>query len=93
MAAGVFQHFFAKQRLLLAFVRFHGPIFETEKPFENVCTTRGLPCMHGLFDHGPVFSAAVQIIFQTGWAIACGMEARYLPNERKTAWTRRTARL
>ena len=44
MAAGVFRHFFAKQRLLLAFVRFHGPIFETEKPFENVCTTRGLPC-------------------------------------------------
>ena len=29
--------------------------------------------MHGLFDHGPVFSAVVQIIFQTGWAIACGM--------------------
>ena len=47
--------------------------------------------MYGLFDHGPVFSAAVQIIFQAGWAIACGMEARYLPNERKTAWTRRTA--
>ena len=44
VAAGVFRHFFAKQRLLLAFVRFHGPIFETEKPFENVCTTRGLPC-------------------------------------------------
>ena len=48
---------------------------------------------HGLFDHGPVFSAVVQIIFQTGWAIACGMEVRYLLNERKTAWTRRTARL
>ena len=45
VAAGVFRHFFAKQRLLLAFVRFHGPIFETEKPFENVCTTRSLPCM------------------------------------------------
>ena len=27
--------------------------------------------MHGLFDHGPVFSVVVQIIFQTGWAIAC----------------------
>ena len=25
--------------------------------------------------------------------IACGMEVRYLLNERKTAWTRRTARL
>ena len=49
--------------------------------------------MHGLFDHGPVFSVVVQIIFQTGWAIACGMEARYLLNECKTAWTRRNARL
>ena len=49
--------------------------------------------MHGLFDHGPVFSVVVQIIFQTGWAIACGMEVRYLLNERKTAWTRRNARL
>ena len=49
--------------------------------------------MHGLFDHGPVFSAVVQIIFQTGWAVACGMEVRYLLNERKTAWTRRTSRL
>ena len=28
-----------------AFVRFDGPIFETEKLFENLCTTRGLPCM------------------------------------------------
>ena len=46
--------------------------------------------MHGLFDHEPVFSAVVWIIFQTGWAIACGMELRYLPNECKTAWTRRT---
>ena len=27
-----------------AFVRFDGPIFETEKLFENLCTTRGLPC-------------------------------------------------
>ena len=41
--------------------------------------------MHGLFDHGPVFSVVVQIIFQTEWAIACGMEVRYLLNERKTA--------
>ena len=49
--------------------------------------------MHGLFDHGPVFCVVVQIIFQTGWAIACGMEVRYLLNERKTAWTRRNARL
>ena len=49
--------------------------------------------MHGLFDHGPVFSVVVQIIFQTGWATACGMEVRYLLNERKTAWTRRNARL
>ena len=40
--------------------------------------------MHGLFD-GPVFSVVVQIIFQTGWTIACGMEVRYLPKERKTA--------
>ena len=29
--------------------------------------------MDSLFDHGPVFSAVVQIIFQTGWAIACGV--------------------
>ena len=49
--------------------------------------------MHGLFDHGPVFSVVVQIIFQTGWAIACGMEVLYLLNERKTGWTRRNARL
>ena len=48
--------------------------------------------MHGLFDHGSVFSV-VQIIFHTGWAIACGMEVRYLRNERKTAWTRCNARL
>ena len=47
--------------------------------------------MHRLFDHGPVFSVVVQIIFQTGWAIVCGMEFRYLLNERKTAWTRRNA--
>ena len=44
LCLGGFGKIFAKQRLLLAFVRFHGPIFETEKPFENVCTTRGLPC-------------------------------------------------
>ena len=43
LCLGGFGKIFAKQRLLLAFVRFHGPIFETEKPFENVCTTRGLP--------------------------------------------------
>ena len=49
--------------------------------------------MHGLFDHGPVFSVVAQIIFQTGWAIACGMEVRYPLNERTTAWTRRNARL
>ena len=49
--------------------------------------------MHGLFDHGPVFSAVVQIIFQTEWAIACGMEVRYLLNGRRAAWARRTARL
>ena len=46
LCLGGFGKIFAKQRLLLAFVRFHGPIFETEKPFENVCTTRGLPCKH-----------------------------------------------
>ena len=46
LCLGGFGKIFAKQRLLLAFVRFHGPIFETEKPFENVCTTRGLPCMY-----------------------------------------------
>ena len=44
----------------------------------------------GLFDHGPVFSVVVQIIFQTGWAIACGMEVRYLLNERKTTRDCRT---
>ena len=36
LCLGGFGKIFAKQRLLLAFVRFHGPIFETEKPFENV---------------------------------------------------------
>ena len=53
--------------------------------------------MHGLFDHGPVFSVVVQIIFQTGWAIACGMEVRYLLNEPETGvekvkrkWLQRT---
>ena len=50
--------------------------------------------MHGLFDHGPVFSVVVQIIFQTGWAILpVAWKVRYLLNERKTAWTRRNARL
>ena len=49
LCLGGFGKIFAKQRLLLAFVRFHGPIFETEKPFENVCTTRGLPCSKRLF--------------------------------------------
>ena len=44
LCLGGFGKIFAKQRVLLAFVRFHGSIFETEKPFENVCTTRGLPC-------------------------------------------------
>ena len=59
--------------------------------FKIVYSDVGL--MHGLFDHGPVFSVVVQIIFQTGSAIACGIEVRYLLNERKTAWTRRNTRL
>ena len=51
LCLGGFGKIFAKQRLLLAFVRFHGSIFETEKPFENVCTTRGLPCIAHLASH------------------------------------------
>ena len=46
----------------------------------------------GLFDHGPVFSAVVQIIFQMGGQLPVAW-VRYLLNERKTAWTRHTARL
>ena len=45
LCLGGFGKIFAKQRLLLAFVRFHGPIFETEKPFENVSPQGASPVL------------------------------------------------
>ena len=59
LCLGGFGKIFAKQRLLLAFVRFHGPIFETEKPFENVCTTRGLPVGAALGKNAASFNLIV----------------------------------
>ena len=40
LCLGGFGKIFAKQRLLLAFVRFHGPIFETENP-SKTCAPQG----------------------------------------------------
>ena len=40
LCLGGFGKIFAKQRFLLSFVRFHGPIFETEKP-SKTCAPQG----------------------------------------------------
>ncbi|OLQ04260.1 hypothetical protein AK812_SmicGene12659 [Symbiodinium microadriaticum] len=44
----------------------------------------GKPCFENLSLQTQ--AEVLKIIFHTGWAIACGMEVRYLRNERKTAW-------
>ena len=58
-----------------------GPFFSNPHPVlgSNLIHSDVGP-MHGSFDHEPVFSVVVQIIFQTG---ACGLEVSHLLNERK----------
>ena len=46
LCLGGFGKIFAKQRLLLAFVRFHGPIFETENP-SKTCALQGASPVRG----------------------------------------------